>query len=395
MTLIAGDQRPFDADNHYYETLDAFTRHLDPAYRHRGVQVIQTEKRTLVLIGEKVNRFIPNPSFDPVLVPGTLDPYFRGQVPEGVDPQSLRNVGPLEREFQDRDHRLAALDEQDLAGILLFPTFACGVEQALRHDVPATMASVSAFNRWLDEDWGYHYQERMFAAPIIALADPDLALVELEHVLAQGARVLCVRPAPVPGPDNRPHSLGDRRHDPVWARIAASGVPVAFHLSDSGYTAVSAMWGGAEDYDPFHIDPFTKLVTADRAIHDTIGSLICHGVFQRHPTLKVASIENGAVWVPLLIKRLAKLANQQPKEFAEHPTETLRRHVWVAPYFEDDPRVLADAIGVERVLFGSDWPHGEGLALPADYEKELHDFSEAEVRRIMRDNLVDLLSASL
>src|SRR5262249_17616094 len=151
--LLGADARPFDADNHYYETLDAFTRHLDPAYRHRGVQVIQTEKRTLVLIGEKVNRFIPNASFDPVLGPGTLDPYLRGQVPDGVDPQSLRVLGPLEGSFQDREQRLGMLDEQDLAGVLLFPTLACGVEQALRHDVPATMASVSAFNRWLDEDW--------------------------------------------------------------------------------------------------------------------------------------------------------------------------------------------------------------------------------------------------
>ena len=51
---------PIDADNHYYEPLDAFTRHLDPKYRNRGVQVVQAGKRTHLLIGGKVNRFVPN-----------------------------------------------------------------------------------------------------------------------------------------------------------------------------------------------------------------------------------------------------------------------------------------------------------------------------------------------
>jgi predicted TIM-barrel fold metal-dependent hydrolase len=56
---------------------------------------------------------------------------------------------------------------------------------------------------------------------------------------------------------------------------------------------------------------------------------------------------------------------------------------------------LADLIGVERVLFGSDWPHGEGLAEPIDFVKELHAFDETEVRKIMRDNALDLLGESL
>jgi predicted TIM-barrel fold metal-dependent hydrolase len=54
-------------------------------------------------------------------------------------------------------------------------------------------------------------------------------------------------------------------------------------------------------------------------------------------------------------------------------------------------RKLADLIGVERVLFGSDWPHGEGLSRPTDFVKELHDFSDAEIRKVMRDNALTLL----
>lgn len=390
---------PFDADNHYYETIDAFTRHLDKRFRRRGVQIVQGGKdgtRPMVLMGEKVSHFIPNPTFDPVLTPGSLDPYFRGEIPEGVDPDSLRVVEPIREASRDRDSRLAELDKQGLAAVLLFPTMGCGVEQALRGDVDATMATLKAFNRWIEEDWGFSYRHRIHGAPVISFTDPDAAVTEVEYVLAHGARILCVRPAPVPGRDGRPaRSLGDPAHDKVWARIAEAGVPVAFHLSDSGYNAVSALWGGPADFDPFHIDPFTKLVISDRAIHDTIGSLIVHGVFTRHPTLKVASIENGAAWVPLLKGRLKKLANQQPKHFTYDPVAQLMEHVWVAPYFEENVTEVASWIGLERVLFGSDWPHGEGLAEPTDYVKELHGFDEAGVARIMRDNLLDLMGMSV
>ena len=55
--------RPIDADNHYYEPLDAFTRHLDKAFRKRGVRPLQEGKRVELVIGGRVNRFIPNPTF--------------------------------------------------------------------------------------------------------------------------------------------------------------------------------------------------------------------------------------------------------------------------------------------------------------------------------------------
>jgi len=65
--------------------------------------------------------------------------------------------------------------------------------------------------------------------------------------------------------------------------------------------------------------------------------------------------------------------------------------VWIAPYYEDDLADLATLIGVDKILFGSDWPHGEGLQTPIDYVAELAAFSAADVRKIMRDNAVSLL----
>lgn len=387
--------QPFDADNHYYEPLDAFTRHLDRAYRRRGIEVIQRGKHTDLLAGGRLLEFVPNPTFDPIIVPGCLDQLFRGQIPEGVDPRTLMKVEPINPAYRDRDKRLAVIDDQGLSAVMLFPTLGCGVEEALKDDIPATMASVRAFNRWLDEDWGFAYKGRVFAAPMLSFADPDEAVAEAEWVLERGARVVSVRPAPIPAGGGRSKPFGDPAYEKVWALLEEAGVAVAFHLSDSGYNQFASAWGGPERFVPFRSsDILGSVLISDRAIHDTIASLVIGGVLARHPRLRIASIENGSDWVHLLLKRLRKQANQTPWVFPDEPGDTLRNHLWVAPYYEDDIPALAGVLGADRVLFGSDWPHGEGLARPLDFTEELHGLGPADTDQIMRTNALDLLGIS-
>jgi predicted TIM-barrel fold metal-dependent hydrolase len=331
-------------------------------------------------------------------VPGCLDLLFRGEIPEGVDPASLMKVERLAEhpEYQNRDARITVMDTQGIETAFMLPTFACGVEEALKHDIEATMASVHAFNLWLDEDWGFDRPDhRIIAAPIISLADPAKAVEEVEFVLARGAKLVLVRPAPVPGVV-KPRSLGDPAHDPVWAHLAEAGVPVGFHLSDSGYLAIAALWGGKSTFEGFGAkDPLDQVLLDDRAIHDTMASMIVHQVFTRHPKLKVVSIENGSYFVHRLIKRLKKAANTAPKCFPEDPVEQLKNNVWIAPYYEDDLAELANVIGVDKILFGSDWPHGEGLESPVAFTEELTAFGESDIRKIMRDNALDLLGVKV
>ena len=94
--------------------------------------------------------------------------------------------------------------------------------------------------------------------------------------------------------------------------------------------------------------------------------------------------------MPTLVSALRKAYRQNPDQWADDPVETLRRHVWVSPYYEDDIRHLADLIGADRVLMGSDYPHAEGLAEPSDYVHDLDGFSADEIRLIIRDNGVAL-----
>jgi predicted TIM-barrel fold metal-dependent hydrolase len=277
------------------------------------------------------------------------------------------------------------MDEQGLDGAFLFPTLGVGIEEALLPDIDAVQASFSAFNRWLEDDWGYAYHDRLFAAPMLSLTDPAKAEAELTRVIEAGARIVCLRAAPIRTAAGG-RSPGSEDYDRFWSLIEEAGITVGYHSGDSGYGRYADDWGVGGEMEAFRYDPFRTLVMTDRPMLETLGAFIIHGVFRRHPGLRIATIENGSAWVPELFRRLRKFYKQIPDAFGEDPIETFRRHVWVAPFYEDDIRGLADSIGIDHVLFGSDWPHAEGLVQPTDFVDDLDGFDEDEIRTIMRDN---------
>ena len=379
--------RFFDCDNHYYEAVDAFTRYLEPAYRKRGMQWAQVDGKTRLLVGGRVNKFIPNPTFDPVAAPGVMDEYFRGRNPKGADPGKL--FGELERirpEYRDRDARLNLMDTQGMAGCILLPTLGVGMEQALAHDLPALTAAFRAFNRWLAEDWGFAYRERIFAAPYITLADPDNAARELAWALERDARFVVMVGGPVTTAYGM-RSPADELFDPFWRLADEAGITVCYHGGETGYTKYLADWGESDTTEAFRATAFRGLASPDPT-QDTIASHLARGLFHRHPNLRVASIETGSAWVFHLFEKLTKTYGQVPHLFPEDPRDTFRRHVWVSPFYEDDLAALLALLGPGHIVMGSDYPHVEGLAEPASYIKDLQNFgyTPEQCQAVMRDN---------
>lgn len=383
------DFRFFDCDNHFYEAEDAFTRHLEPEYRKRGMQWAVIEGRKRLLVGGKINRFIPNPTWDPISKPGALDEYFRGRNPKGADTSVL--FGELDRladhpEYQDRDARLALMDSQGMEGAIFLPTLGVGMEQALIQDPPALLAAFRAFNRWMDEDWGFAYQERIFAAPYMTLIDPDVAVRELQWALDHDARFIVMVGGPIVV-----HGVGRSPADPVydsfWSLANESGITVCYHGGDSVYATYAQHWGEHGVTEAFRQNPFRSLASAN-PIQDTIANLLAHRLFERFPNLRIASIETGSDWVFHLFEKLKKSYGQTPQSYPEDPRETFKRHVWISPFYEDELGQLRDLLGAEHILMGSDYPHAEGLVEPASYIKDLRNFNypEPDSRLVMRDN---------
>jgi predicted TIM-barrel fold metal-dependent hydrolase len=380
----------FDADNHYYEAEDAFTRHLDPKMRRRCMDWAVVKGRKELLVAGAINRFIPNPTFNPVARPGCLDQYYRGNNPKGhTIREAFGELEPIRREYRDRDARLEVMTKQRIEKALYFPTLGVGMEEALKRDTEAVHCAFEAFNRWLLEDWGFAYQERIYGAPYISIMDRDRGIRELEWALENDARFVVMRPSFVYNAGGS-RSPADPYYDPFWKLVNDSGVVVVFHGGDSGYGEYSKDWGEGGTTESFKASPFRSITMAPKPPFDLFAALISHRLFERFPNIRMASIEMGSFWVPWLFQSMHRIYGQEPSYFAEDPCETFRRHIWIAPFHEDDIGELRDLVGAENMVAGSDWPHAEGLADPTDYALDLKDLSDKEIRLVMRENALGL-----
>jgi predicted TIM-barrel fold metal-dependent hydrolase len=382
----------FDADNHYYEATDAFTRHVDKSMRKRTMQWATIDGRPRLIVGGTVNHFIPNPAFTHIAQPGALIDYFRAKEGVGDLREAFGVLQPIEErpEYRNREARLAVMDSQGLEATIMLPTLGVGMEKALEHDPEAVNAAFSAFNRWLLEDWGFSHQNRIYAAPYISLMDVDWALRELEFAIENQAGVILMRPASVKVPTGRV-TPGDPRHDAFWSRLNEAGITLLVHGGDSSYGAYEQLWGLAGDTEAFRTPVLKRLLSASPP-RDLMSSMIADRLFERFPNLRVATIETGSDWVAPLIKKLKTIAIQMPGAFGADPYQLFHEHVTVSPFFEDDVLELTRLVGPEHVVFGSDWPHVEGLAEPASFAKELDSLPAEDVRKIMHDNARGLVT---
>ncbi|MDG2004721.1 MAG: amidohydrolase family protein [Novosphingobium sp.] len=383
----------FDADNHYYESEDALTRHLPKQWRRRGPQWAEINGRKRLMMGGKLHGFIPSPTFDPIAKPGCAHDYFAAKLEGKSLMDVMGDLEPIRPEYRDREARLKVMDEQGLGASWLFPTLGVTLEVTFQPDWEAALATLRAFNRWLLEDWGFAYKDRLFAAPVISLSDPDWAVEEVEWCIANGTKVISMRNGPVYTASGTT-SPGAPEFDPFWARCEEANLVVAPHAGDDGYGFLGEMWEPWADRSGFHVTALQKCITSQRAVPDFFAALVCHKVFERFPRLRVASVENGASWIAPLLVRLYRGHAQVKGHYKTNPVDQFHEHIWVTPFWEDKISDLAKVIPAERIIFGSDWPHMEGVVRPLDFLDTLDGFDGAARRRIMCDNVAELMAAA-
>jgi predicted TIM-barrel fold metal-dependent hydrolase len=384
----------FDADNHLYETREALTKFLPE--RYRGViDYVEVRGRTKIVVRGQISEYIPNPTFDVVARPGAQEDYYRQGNPEGKSRREIYGepVRCLDA-WREPAPRVALMDEQGLDRTLMFPTLASLVEERLRDSPDIIHVVVHSLNEWLYETWQFNYEDRIFTTPIITLPIVERAIEELEWVVERGAKVVLIRPAPVPGYQG-PRSFALAEFDPFWEKVVEHDILVAMHSSDSGYERYANEWMGSnQEMRPFQPEAF-RMIQAWRPVEDAVAAFVCHGALSRFPTLKVAVIENGSSWVAPLISSLADIYKKMPQDFLEDPVEVIKRQIHVSPFWEEDLGALAEVIGVDRVLFGSDYPHPEGLGDPVSYVEALKGLDDESVRKIMGGNLARLMNVDV
>ena len=404
----------FDVDNHMYEPKEAFTRYLPERYQSL-IRYVEIDGRTKIVVNGRLSEYIPNPTFTVVAAPGAQEDYFRTKNVDSMyekadktppitpEKDASGRVKPIRSvpAFFEPEPRLVLMDELGIDRSMMWPTLASLLEERLSSELEATHEVIHALNRWMHETWTFDYEGRIFATPIITLPLVDRALAELDWVLERGARAILVRPAPVPGYNGLKRSFALPEFDPFWRRVEEADVMVGMHASDSGYQKYTNEWEGLSpdrEMLPFERNPnqfaFAALREGPSPVVDAVASIIGHQLAHRFPRLKFAPVENGSSWVRPLLERMAKAYERRPDLYPEDPVAVFKRNVFVHPFHEEDPVGLVHLLGEDNVLFGSDYPHPEGMADPITFVDQLEGLPEPAIAKVMGGNLARLMNVA-
>src|SRR4051794_37441184 len=390
----------FDSDNHLYENRDALTKFLPREYEGI-VKYVEVDGRTKLAIRNRISDYIPNPTFAKVAVPGGAgfditkggDGRFGGAA-------SVAGFGKLVAmpgidAFFDPEPRLALMKEMGIDRTLLWPTLASAVEERLADDPDAAVVVIHALNQWLDEHWSFVYGDALYVTPIISLAAGNgPALEELEFVHERGAKIFLLRVAPVPTWQGR-KSFALPEFDPFWERVQELDITVGMHSGDPGYTRYLNDWEGIRNLEQSisrharRVNPaFIALSSEKDSLVDAMASIIGHGLATRFPRLRLLPVEFSSRWIRPFYAKLQRAYEDNAVLFDEDPVEVFNRNVWVHAFHEPDPKGLIDiGIPADHVMFGSDFPHPEGMADPLAYADVIADLPLEQQALIMGGSL--------
>lgn len=409
----------FDADHHFYPVPDALTRHL-PAdmldrawlpgestevFDHEGDEdeAVDHERRTIgvhstpegghggvdlsEVQGMDGNIPIPGAMLNKLNPMRELDQLSRTQLVE--------RYNEMRPAFEHKDPRLKLMDVQGVE-LSVLHAVGNGWDSAFsRGDLEAGYAVNRSFNDWLFEDWGYAHEGRIIIPVPIPLYDVDHAVAELKRVLDRGAKMVDLMPGPAYG-----RSPFDPTFDPFWQIVNDTNTRVAVHLG-GGYQRHGDEWGENPNarYKDFNGFQWVNY-WADRPIMETVTAMMYHNLFGRFPKIKVLIAEFGTVWVPYLLRKLdhAAMLGRKPKwgdKLPGRPTAIFKERCIVAPYPEENVQRPMEVVGADCLVFGSDFPHSEGLPDPLQYVAQLKGLDDVTVKKIMRDNLARFLTVDV
>jgi predicted TIM-barrel fold metal-dependent hydrolase len=253
-----------------------------------------------------------------------------------------------------------------------------------RMDPALAAAMARGYNRWLAE---YSEQSggRITGAAPLPVYDLDLALREVRYAYDElGLRAFWMRPNPIDG-----RLAGDRYYDPLYAALEELDAPLSLHEG-----AGAALPSTGRDRFPTWIGFHAIVHPAEQMM--ALQSLILGGTFDRFPRLRVAFMEAGCSWLPYWLYRMDEhfelVGWKMAPDLEMKPSEYFKRQGYIS--FEPDEwlvRHVIEAVGDERIVFATDFPHPD-----AKYPKAVETFlklpgiSRESQRKILWDNALDL-----
>jgi predicted TIM-barrel fold metal-dependent hydrolase len=249
------------------------------------------------------------------------------------------------------------------------------------------------YNDWI-ADFCKARPDRLKGIAMLNVDDVDDACQELERVKRLGLVGAFIPVSPLADKPYR-HPIYER----LWWTAQDAKMPLLLHIGTPR--------GGVPGNEfTMNLGELTGAgrSTTDYWVRYSLGAMLFAGVFDRYPGLKIGSVEHEASWIPHWLKQMDFTYLERPvftKGWKSRegmlPSEYWKRNMFVE-FMEDDLGVqLRDRIGVENMLWGSDYPHAEATFPRSQQflERMFKGVPEADLRKITSDNAAKMFGFSL
>ncbi|MBM3486673.1 MAG: amidohydrolase [Alphaproteobacteria bacterium] len=270
------------------------------------------------------------------------------------------------------------LDQMGLEGSVLYPT--AGLAFGLITDTEWANATAVAYNNWL-EDVYTAKDKRLFGAGLVPVHDPEFARKEIRRCAKERVRFPTML---MPSVTNIGKTFGDKFFWPIYEECEKQNIPIALHGAPS------------RGFGFDHFREFARVHALEHPIPLMIQltDMIFGGVFDDFPKLRVAYLEGGCAWVPFMMDRLdyeyeSIFGTKARRRMKKKPSDYMREgdNFWVAMELgERSIKYTIDAMGSDRILYASDYPHEP---TEEDLTAELPEFIESkDYSQAIKDNLL-------
>ena len=369
-----------DADTHLFETGSLWADHLPVGRRHLALRMEDDELGYVWLTAPDGRRI----HLAEIHTPGDIGSMGKGRVRQRAGRPPAVSFHDLPAHDHDPVARLQLMDRQGIDEAIVFPNFGLFWVRTLEDQVEAQLANMEAWNRWVIEEIAPAGGGRLHPVGHVSLRDPAWLEAQLASLAAARVSAAMVPIGPV---DGRPFS--SLALDACWSAFEHHGIAVVFHISDGPRPFDDAWYDG--DVNP--VEPMLMSTFISTTPMLALTDLAVGGVLARHPRLRIALVEFTSSWLgPFLpavdacYKFHAEYNGLPTDRLERTPSEYIKRQVRVATFGFEQPARLSSEFG-DLFMFGSDYPHAEGLAHPLqDFEASGGPAPSPKHRGLFHDN---------
>lgn len=357
-----------DSDMHVREPADLWERYMEPEWLDRAPRIIGSTSRSsaMVLLDGKILKGYSPTHRGGIFDAARIDAEIADARARGFDGRS----------------QIEAMDREGLDVAVLYPSIGLGIMMREELNPKLAAAIARAYNNWLYE-FCQTDPKRMKGVAMISLHDVTEAVKEAQRTVTElGFVGVFARPEPL-----RSLPWHSRYYDTLWSVLEELGVPLGFHSAAASGELPQVGDRFGDDLLLRHIcgHPMENMLA--------MVDIICGGVLERHPKLKVAFLECYCGWVSFWLNRMDGAVEKSRKSPITKlkPSEYFKRQCWIATEAERELTMVTQLLGDDNIVYSTDYPHGDSdFPHAVDELLELKGLSTETKKKILWDNCARL-----